>query len=78
MLAPVSPTGGMGAAGGFLVGEHPEITAAKIKAGTQKDLTIVQNKELLENLYAEYPEIFATEIGGGGGRPRDDFNYDLH
>ena len=25
------------------------------------------------------PEIFATEIGGGGGgRPRDDFNYDLN
>ena len=35
---------------------------AKIKAGTQKDLTIVQNKELLANLYDEYPEIFATEL----------------
>ena len=52
----------MGAAGGFIVGEHPEITAAKIKAGTQKDLTITQNKELLANLYDEYPEIFATEL----------------
>jgi hypothetical protein len=62
VIAPVSPTGGMGAAGGVIVGEHPEITAAKIKAGTQKDLTIVQNKELLANLYDEYPEIFATEL----------------
>jgi hypothetical protein len=62
ILAPTSPTGGMGAAGGVIVSQHPEITAAKIKAGTQKDLTIVQNKELLENLYADYPEIFATEL----------------
>ena len=62
VLAPVSPTGGMGAAGGFIPGEHPEITAAKVAAGTKKDLTITQNKELLLNLYTEYPEIFATEL----------------
>lgn len=62
VIAPVSPTGGMGAAGGVIVSEHPEITAAKIKAGTQKDLTITQNKELLASLYFEYPEIFATEL----------------
>jgi hypothetical protein len=62
VLAPVSPTGGMGAAGGVITGEHPEITAAKVAAGTKKDLTITQNKELLAGLYAEYPEIFATEL----------------
>jgi hypothetical protein len=62
VLAPVSPTGGMGAAGGFIPGEHPDITAAKIAAGTKRDLTITQNKELLLNLYTEYPEIFATEL----------------
>ena len=62
VLAPVSPTGGMGAAGGVVPGEHPEITAAKVAAGTKKDLTITQNKELLLNLYNEYPEIFATEL----------------
>jgi hypothetical protein len=52
----------MGAAGGFIPGEHPDITAAKIAAGTKRDLTITQNKELLLNLYTEYPEIFATEL----------------
>lgn len=62
ILAPVSPTGGMGAAGGVITGEHPEITAAKVAAGTKRDLTITQNKELLLNLYNEYPEIFATEL----------------
>ena len=24
------------------------------------------------------PEIFATEIGGGGGRPRENYDYDLN
>jgi hypothetical protein len=62
VLAPVSPTGGMGAAAGVVPGEHPDITAAKIAAGTKRDLTITQNKELLLNLYNEYPEIFATEL----------------
>jgi hypothetical protein len=62
VLAPVSPTGGMGAAGGFIPGEHPDITAAKIAAGTKRDLTITQNKELLLNLYTQYPEIFADEL----------------
>jgi hypothetical protein len=65
VLAPVSPTaGGMGAAGGVLTGEHPDITAAKIKAGTKRDLTITQNKELLLNLYEDYPEIFDTQLSG--------------
>ena len=62
VLAPVSPTGGMGAAAGVIPGEHPDITAAKIAAGTKRDLTITQNKELLLNLYTQYPEIFATEL----------------
>jgi hypothetical protein len=62
VLAPVSPTGGMGAAGGVITGEHPDITAAKIAAGTKRDLTITQNKELLLNLYTQYPEIFADEL----------------
>jgi hypothetical protein len=62
VLASASPTGGMGAAGGVIGGEHAEITSAKITTGTQRDLTITQNKDLLQNLYTQYLVIYTKKL----------------